>query len=112
MKTIKKLAIVVIVLPLFAVISCDSKTSDSQAANRITPKAGAICTVQFRRDALGASVSLPISPTTDNINGAQLSINGNFSRMDDSWVVLTAFQNDKEEIWIPHSVILFIKVSG
>ena len=113
MKTIKKFAIVVIVLPLFAVISCDSKTSCSKAANRITPKAGAICTVQFRRDALGASASLPISPTTYNINGAEVSIGGRFSRMDDSWVVLTAFKNDKkEEIWIPHSVILFIKVDG
>jgi len=112
MKTIKKLAIVVIVLPLLAVISCDSKTSGSKAANRITPKTGAICTVQFRRDALGAGASLPIPPTTDNINGAQVSIGGRFSRMDDSWIVLTAFQNDKEEIWIPHSVILLIKVGG
>ena len=110
MKTIKKLAIVVIVLTLFAVISCDSKTSGSKAANRITPKAGAYCTVQFRRDALGASADLPVPPTTGSINGAEVCVSGKFSKMNEDWVVLT--EGNGGEIWIPRSMILLIKVGG
>jgi hypothetical protein len=114
MKGTIKFAIVAISLSVFGLTGCECKTpaaeSDSKATHQITPKKGAYCTVQFRRDALGASSPLPVPVTTDGINGARVSLNGKFSQMDDSWVVLTA-PGEKGEIWIPRSMILLIRVN-
>ncbi len=111
MKRIEKIAILVIILGVLGMTGCESKTpSDQSSTNRTYPKAGAYCTVQFRRDALGASANLPISPTTGSINGARVCITGKFSKMNEDWVILT--EGDSGEIWIPRSVILLIKVGG
>ncbi len=111
MKRIEKIAILVIILGVLGMAGCESKTPSAQSStNRIYPKAGAYCTVQFRRDALGASANLPIPPTTGNINGAAVCVTGKFSKMNEDWVILT--EGDSREIWIPRSVILLIKFSG
>ena len=34
-----------------------------------SPLLGKLCTIKFRRDALGAAASLPVAPLTGNING-------------------------------------------
>lgn len=81
--------------------------SGSQGAAGIKPEVGSACTVQLRRDALGASTGL-IPPDTESVGGATVSVRGKFSRMDDNWVVLAA--SDKDEIWIPRGMILLIEV--
>ena len=67
---------------------------------------GKACTVQFRRDALGAAANIPVSPTTHNINGAETCVMGTLKRAMAEWVVL---ERNGKEIWIPKSVILLIE---
>lgn len=67
---------------------------------------GKDCTVQFRRDALGAAANLPVSPTTHSINGAETCVMGTLKRATAEWVVL---ERNGKEIWIPKSVILLIE---
>lgn len=64
--------------------------------------------VQFRRDALGAAAALPVSPTTDSINGAATSISGTLVAVEVDSVVLTVDENTK---WIPRDVILSIEAT-
>ena len=72
-----------------------------------TLQAGKRCTIQFRRDALGAGSTLPISPMTGSINGAETSISGTLKRSSSDWVVIEG--NGGREILIPKSVILLIE---
>ena len=67
---------------------------------------GKPCTIQFRRDALGAGASLPISPMTGGINGADTSIAGTLKRATAEWVVV---EKSGDDISIPKSVILLIQ---
>jgi hypothetical protein len=93
-------------VPLLVVSLFVTGCNDAQAAsNSAQPPMGRSCTVQFRRDALGAAANLPMPPTTDNINGSVISISGTLSMATEEWVVL---QTGKE-IWIPKSVVLLIK---
>jgi hypothetical protein len=55
-----------------------------------TPTAlpGKICTVQFRRDALGAAASLPVPPMSEGTNGATTSITGKLKSATGDWIVV------------------------
>ncbi|MBN1805059.1 MAG: hypothetical protein JW837_07400 [Sedimentisphaerales bacterium] len=111
MKIIERLVILIIIFSVLGMIGCERKApSILSGKNRTCPKAGACCTVQFRRDALGASANLPVPPTTDSINGAGVCVGGKFSKMNEEWVVIT--KDNSREIWIPRSVILLIEVGG
>ena len=73
-------------------------------------KAGKTCTIQFRRDALGSGASLPVPPTTNSMNGADVSLDGTFVRATAEWVVIETKGSKKErEVWIPKGVILLIE---
>ena len=111
MKIRNEFSILVLTFVALGTIGCDNKTSDSRSSpESMCPKLGASCTVQFRRDALGASANLPVPPTTSSINGANVSVGGKFSKMNEDWVVLKG--GNKGEIWIPRSVILLLEVGG
>ena len=71
-----------------------------------TPPVGKHCAIQFRRDALGAGASIPVSPMTDNINGADTMISGTVKNTAGDWVVL---DHGGSEVWVPKAVILLIK---
>jgi hypothetical protein len=71
-----------------------------------TPPAGKSCTIQFRRDALGAAATVPVPPMTDNINGADTSISGLLKSTAGDWVVL---DHGGSEVWVPKAAILLIK---
>ena len=71
-----------------------------------TPPLGKPCTIQFRRDALGAGASVPVPPMTDNINGAHTSISGTLKSTAGDWVVL---DRSGGEVWVPKAAILLIK---
>ena len=110
MGIVNRLACLVLISSVFYTIGCEKETPDSQSrSNKFSPQQGRYCAVQFRRDALGASADLPVPPTTSSINGADVSVSGKFSKMNEDWVVLTDSRD--AEIWIPRSVILLIKVN-
>lgn len=85
-----------------------SPTQANRPESNSVPKQGAYCSVQIRRDYLGASRELPVSPTTSSINGAEVSVSGRFLRADAEWIVLSDI--DHRELWIPRSVILLMRV--
>jgi hypothetical protein len=64
------------------------------------------CTIQFRRDALGAAAANPVPPLSDTINGADTSISGTLKHSSAEWAVL---ERNGQEVWIPKSVILLIQ---
>ncbi len=75
-----------------------------------TPKAGAACKIQFRRDALGSSgVTLPIGPTVDRANGAEVSLNGRFKAMDRRWIIVQDERGERD-FWIPRDMVLCFSV--
>ena len=77
--------------------------------NPLTAKIGKDCVVQFRRgDGLGAAGDIPVPPTTGNINGADVQIEGKLESVNGGWVVLG--QGDMER-WIPRESILLIQFS-
>lgn len=103
MKITARLAILALILSILVAAGCESKKPRT-AHN--APKQGSYCTVQFRRDALGAAGDLLVPPTSNMHNGAETCVTGKFSRMDEDWVILT---EGKDETWIPRSAILLIK---
>ena len=68
--------------------------------------------IQFHRDALGAASNLPISPDTDEINGASTSITGRLVSVSDPEIVILRSRGNQEARphWIPRDAILFIAV--
>ena len=62
--------------------------------------------VQFRRDALGAAAPLPVSPTTNEINGASTTVVGQLMKVDGTGIVIGPDDRPK---WIPRAVILFVE---
>jgi hypothetical protein len=83
------------------VTGCDQAT----AAGFSSPPVGKPCTIQFRRDALGAA-GLPVSPMTGNINGAETAITGTLKSTSGEWVVL---DRGGKEVWVSKTVILLIQ---
>ena len=96
---INKLSLVAALLAAFLFSACDRPDAPSL-------QSGKPCTIQFRRDALGAGASLPISPMIGGINGAETSTAGTLKRATAEWVVI---ERSGDEIWIPKSVILLIQ---
>ena len=72
------------------------------------PVVGANCTIQFRRDALGAASSGPVPPLTDNHNGADTCLAGKLKSLNSEWVVI---EHGTEDLWIARSVVLLIRAS-
>ena len=67
---------------------------------------GKSCTVQFRRDALGAANSVPIGPMTGSINGAETSVSGTLKTIMDEWIIL---DRGGKNIWVPKTVVLSLQ---
>lgn len=97
----KRLTMITI-LATVAVVSGCGPSSDKQ------PPTGKSVTVQFRRDALGSAHTLPVPPTTDSQNGAQVSLSGKLALVNTDWVVLKHSERDH---WIPRDAVLLIRVN-
>jgi len=74
---------------------------------------GEYCKVEFRRDALGAAASLPISPTTDEINGAQVVLWGKLLAVEGDGIVVGTSPTPLVEkslttYWIPNHAVLLV----
>lgn len=96
------LACVAALTATLSLTGCEKATAADSSASL----AGKPCTVQFRRDALGAAASLPIPPMTGGINGADTAISCTFKSTRDDWFVVN---RAGKELWIPKSVILLIE---
>jgi hypothetical protein len=81
----------------------------------LTKHLGQECTVQFRRDALGASAAEPISPTTTGLNNSLVIQRGKLLVVEQQGVALevVAIQppHGKSIFWIPTSSILSVEVA-
>ena len=103
MKTLlTTLACVVAFAATLLLTGCDSATT----AGSPSPPVGKSCSIQFRRDALGAGASGPSSPMAGNINGADVAISGTLKSTSGEWVVLDV---NGRETWVPKAVILLIQ---
>lgn len=73
----------------------------------IGPKFGKQCTVQFKRDALGAASLNPVPPLTNSFNGAETSVSGTLTHADADWIVIDS--GTGSEWLIPKSNILLLR---
>jgi hypothetical protein len=67
---------------------------------------GKIVTVQFRRDALGGATTIPVSPFTNVINGAETSFTGKVYQVEGNWLIVDF--RDKR-VWVPREVVLAVE---
>ncbi len=94
-----------VLVGLLFVAGCDGSQPDPQLSGRI----GEMCTIYFRRDALGMAAGAPSSPRTGNQNGADVAISGKLLRVNPGWLTVGI---DQGEYTIPREVILMIEVKA
>ena len=70
---------------------------------------GETVTVQFRRDALGGGANLPVPPTTNSVNGAEVSLTGKLLRVDFDWILLDV-PGSTSLHWIDIDSVLLVSV--
>jgi hypothetical protein len=93
-----------LVLLLILLISCHK--SAPKPAAELTPPLGKNCTVQFRRDALGAASTNPVPPLTGSFNGAETAIGGKLKNVTSEWIVI---ERAGSELWIPRRSVLLLQ---
>ncbi len=83
---------------------------DANRAGEKSPLAGRVghaCTVQFRRgDAFGAGGRLPVSPTTDAVNGAAVSVSGTLRPGAGEWIEV---ESGDATYCIPRASVLLVQ---
>lgn len=99
-----RIIVVTVLLLLAATSGCDQQTNASSRA-ATTPPVGSNCSVQFRRDLLGATMDLPISPMTSSIDGAQVNVHGTLVDINAEWVIL---DRSGTTLWIPRENVLLL----
>jgi hypothetical protein len=97
----KRIWIIVPLLLILFVCSC-SKSHDPYLSRQI----GKTCTVQFKRNSLGSGAALPVSPMTDNINGADVALSGTLQTVEDHAIIVVS---GNKTCWIPRDSILLIE---
>ena len=103
-KLIALISSLVLLLILFA--ACHKRPAPKTVADTTLPPIGKACTVQLRRDALGAASPNPIPPLTDMHNGAETSVGGKLKSVTPEWIVL---DRTGHELWIPKSSVLLVQ---
>lgn len=91
-----------LILVLAAVCLCSCVRSH---ATYLRGQIGKTCKVQFKRNALGGGATLPVSPTTDSINGAVVSVSGTLKAVEHQAIVLAS---GNQVYWIPEDAILMV----
>jgi len=100
----KLLPLALVLLPL---ASCNiDQSSNSTVKHPLSARKGDAIEVQLRRDALGAKSGLPIPPTADVFNGAEVSISGELRKITNAGVLLEV---DGDEVWVPSGSILLLQ---
>ncbi|MBL9001592.1 MAG: hypothetical protein JNK25_10700 [Phycisphaerae bacterium] len=92
--------------------------SPAAGPDPLAARIGRDCKVQFRRDYLGASCPTPVAYSTDVVNGSVLSLVGELTGVDESWVRIRTLRREttearanirRDEFWIPRDAILLIQ---
>ena len=96
-----------LLLPL-AACNIDA-SSNSSTSHPLSARKGETCKVQLRRDVLGAKAGLPIPPTTDVYNGAEVSLSGELIQISTAGVLL---ERSGGQVWIPSESILLLEFPG
>ena len=78
----------------------------------LTRHLGERCEVQFRRDALGAGATVPIPPTTDEMNGAAVAQFGKLIAIEGEGLVIEDALHPDQTYWIPYQVVLSVKFTN
>lgn len=98
---------IVLCWSLCLIAGCERPASPAPTA-AVSPLVGKKCLVQFRRDALGAASTTPISPNVGTFNGANTFVEGVIKSIDSEWVVVSW----NGETWVPKSAVLYISTDG
>ena len=95
-------------IALLVMAGCNIEAGNNIAVARplLKDKIGKECTIQFRRDALGAATEIPVPVNSDQHNGAQLSISGRLKIYNQDGAML---EHDSMQSWIPAESILLIR---
>jgi hypothetical protein len=103
------LGMVAVVAALVVTTGCEQRVqAAAPGGSRLAQMHSKMCTVQFRRDALGTAGTVPVSPTTGGINGGQVSVTGKLRSFDDEWLAL---DTEKQGVlFIPKEVVLLVQV--
>lgn len=93
---------------LLMIAGCNIEAGNNIAVARplLKEKIGKECTIQFRRDALGAATEIPVPVNSDQHNGAQLSLSGRLKTYNQDGAML---EHDNMQSWIPAESILLIR---
>jgi hypothetical protein len=75
----------------------------------LTGHIGKSCTVQFRRNALGGAATLPVPPTTNAVNGADVSLSGALRSVEERGIII---ESGKRLFWIPTGSILIVELEN
>jgi len=103
------LGMVAVVAALIVTTGCEQRVhAAAPGGSRLAQMHSKMCTVQFRRDALGAAGTLPVSPMTGGINGAQVAVTGKLRSFDDAWLALDTEKHGV--LFIPKEVVLLVQV--
>jgi hypothetical protein len=108
-KLVTTIALVFPLLMLLCLAGCTRRHANAPSPF-LAQHIGEHCTVQFRRDALGSGAPLPVSPLTNGINGADVSMGGELLAAEGDGIVIQHSHNGR--IWIPNHAILLIEFSG
>ncbi len=85
---IRQMIVGFLVLGSMVGAGCRSEEEEQGSAQGLSGLVGRECTVQFRRDALGAAASIPIPPSTSEINGASVEFTGKLTSVRGDWLNL------------------------
>ena len=97
--------ITLIVVGLIIFAACHKKPAPKPIADA-TPPIGKNCTVQLRRDAMGAAAPVPIPPLSANHNGIDTCVTGKLKMINPDWIVL---DRNGSDMWIPKSSVLLVQ---
>lgn len=92
----------------FALGSCNIEAGNAAGVSHrklLKDRYGERCTVQLRRDALGAGADLPVPPTTSMINGAEVTVAGELLTYDTDGLMITTPEG---QLWIPAASVLLV----
>jgi hypothetical protein len=97
--------ITVIVLLLIVFAACHKRPTPKPIAEALPP-IGKTCTVQLRRDAMGAAAPVPIPPLSANHNGVDTCVTGKLKMINADWVVI---DRNGADLWVPKSSVLLVQ---
>lgn len=92
------------------IIGCSSDIRESESTHYPDPLmdyVGKTVTVQFNRNDLGGAADIPVSPTTDRINGAETSISGMLKDVTEEAILV---KHVSKMFWIPKDSILLLEL--